>query len=451
MKHCWHGTRILNSEQRKHVPDRIDSSYLIKINLSTPDAFMHTNRFPHARLIDGMFWTALTVYLAVLHVENVIALRNLAFFLMLLSTIFLLVNTKQRPVFPFWFPWIAYTAVALISVTYSVDPAYSLRNIRSELGYGALLLIVCATWSRWSPTFNGLLLVLIAVNGFLEIAAYSFASFGDPMIKIVAPPPIASAGLNSNFLVSALPLMALSIWWFWRKKQFAFSFAAAILIVTNLGALVMSYNRQSFVAVLASIFCAGVLILWYQFSWRRLAVFSALILLIVSLLGIQLVRRAENENIDKKEAATVFTTDVRWGLWKFSFDKIEKKPMSGSGFGRETFGKAYPEVLAISPDMFLWHAHNMVINKGVQMGIPGMLAFLLLWFAILREFGRHLGTSVARHAIAVAILSVATAVFLKNMTDDHFLRDPAYLFWLLVGITVGSLRRLENEEVLGKC
>lgn len=412
---------------------------------------MHINRFFTPHMAAGLFWAALTVYLAILHVENVIALRNLALFLMLSAAACLLVRLRQRLEFPCWLPWLIYSSVALISVSYSVDPAYSLRNIQSELGYGALLLVVGASWSRWSPSFNNLLLVLIGVNALLELAAYSAANFGDPIVKIQQLPLFANAGVNSNFLLSIMPLMALATWWFWRKKQTALAVIAALLIATDLGALVISYNRQSFIAVLASILCAGILTLRSRFSWRRLGIFIGVIALVLALLGVQMARRSETGSIDKQEAASTFATDIRWELWAFSFDKIAQKPMSGSGFGRETFGKAYPEVLALNPSMFLWHAHNMVINKGVQMGIPGMLAFLLLWLSVLRELGRHLGTTETRHAIAVAAMSLAVAVFVKNMTDDHFLRDPAFLFWLLIGMSVGSLRRLESEEATGKC
>lgn len=410
---------------------------------------MNLYRFLPARALDWLFWSSITLYLAVLHVEKVIALRGIALLSMLIATAFLLARVKQRPEFPFWFPWILYTAVALISLTYSVDPVYSARNIQEELGYGALVLIASTTWSRWSPSLNGFLSVLIAVNILLELATYSVANFGDPMTAIQHLPPLANAGVNSNFLVSVLPLMVLAAWWFWHNQRFAYACTASILIAADIGALVISYNRQSFIAVLASTLCACILILGYRFSWRRLVIFLGAISLIVSLLGLQLARRAETGEIDKQEAAATFANDIRWKLWEFSLDKIEKKPFSGSGFGRETFGKDYPEVFSIDP--MLWHAHNMVINKGVQMGIPGIAAFLLLWIAILRELGRHLGTSETRHALAVAALSLTIAVFVKNMTDDHFLRDPAFLFWLLIGMSVGSLRRSESEEALEKC
>ena len=411
---------------------------------------MHINRFRPQWAISCLFWASLAVYLAVLHIGHTIAIRNLALFGMLAATSLLLIKSKQRPEFPFWVPWVLYVAVSLISITYSVDPDYSLRNIQAELGYAVLVLVVSASWSRWSPAFNSFLLVLIAVNIFLELATYSAASFSDPMSKTINLPPLAGAGVNPNFLVSVLPLMVLAAFWCWQRRLFIYLCIVSVLIAADVGALILSYNRQSFIAVLTSILCAGILTLKYRFSWRRLGVFLGLVVLATTLIGLQLSRRAQTDHIDQQDATATatFSNDIRWKLWEFSLDKIEKKPFSGSGFGRETFGKAYPEVFNINP--MLWHAHNLVINKGVQMGIPGIIAFLFLWFAILREFGRHLGTTNTRHAIAVACISLTVAVFMKNMTDDHFVRDPAYLFWLLIGMSVGSLRRLESGETIGK-
>jgi hypothetical protein len=54
--------------------------------------------------------------------------------------------------------------------------------------------------------------------------------------------------------------------------------------------------------------------------------------------------------------------------------------------------------------------------------------------------GRHARSSGARGGLAVAGLSVVVAVFVKNMTDDFFVRDTALMFWLVMGLLIGVLR-----------
>ena len=49
--------------------------------------------------------------------------------------------------------------------------------------------------------------------------------------------------------------------------------------------------------------------------------------------------------------------------------------------------------------------------------------------------------------LAVAGLSIAGAVFVKNMTDDFFVRDTALMFWLVMGLLVGVLRSTQSAAI----
>ena len=77
-------------------------------------------------------------------------------------------------------------------------------------------------------------------------------------------------------------------------------------------------------------------------------------------------------------------SDPRVEIWKFALDEISEHPWRGVGFGLRSFEYAFPTFMQEHPG--LWHAHNIFINYGIQMGIPGVAAFCLLIFAVLREF-----------------------------------------------------------------
>jgi O-antigen ligase len=138
-------------------------------------------------------------------------------------------------------------------------------------------------------------------------------------------------------------------------------------------------------------------------------------------------------------------SDVRWHLWLFTLQEVNKSPLTGGGFGQRVFKLRFPD---FEPNSMLWHAHNMVLNKGVQMGIPGMLSFLLLFFSAPWALRKGLGGDPACHQIASVGIALALGVFLKNMTDDFFTRDCAYLYWIIIGATLGSVRGMlaNNKE-----
>jgi O-antigen ligase len=88
----------------------------------------------------------------------------------------------------------------------------------------------------------------------------------------------------------------------------------------------------------------------------------------------------------------------------------------------------------------------MVLNKAVQMGVPGVIAFLLLFWAMPWKARKGLDQGRAEQLIALTGIALACGVFSKNMTDDFFTRDGALLYWLLAGATLGSLRHCTRKK-----
>jgi len=233
-------------------------------------------------------------------------------------------------------------------------------------------------------------------------------------------------------------------WTQWTKGKHALSVGIFLLLIADVLSMFVSLNRQALVALATGLLCAAILLLQRSFTWKRVGAAVGVVLIVTGLIFVQVLHRAETiENIDSIAQTTV-SRDVRWKLWKFSMEKIVEHPLTGGGFGRAVFEKLYPDFMPDDP--MIWHAHNMVLNKGIQMGIPGIAAFLLLWFALLRAFAAHLGSPANRGAIAIVGITTLATVFMKNMTDDFFVRDMALWFWMVNGILLGSLQRLAVRE-----
>lgn len=395
--------------------------------------------------INGLFWFALALYVAVLPIKHTTALRYVALVLLLTATVGLLVRTRQWPRLPLATAWMAYGAVALVSLFYAVSPSVSASEIRVEIGYCALVFAVAALWARHLDMLRGFGFIVAGVNLALGLIAFRYAGFQTSMADVLDLPPLARAGVNSNLIVCILPVLVFLGWDLWRSGKRALAAGIVLLVLPmDAAALIIAYTRQALLAIAAATVCAAVLILRRRFTWRRMLGFGAVLLVVASLFVVQMVRRVPQSDEMEQLVHDSVAKDVRWELWQFSLARIAEHPWSGGGFGRGVFDKLYPDFRPEDP--LLWHAHNMVINKGIQMGVPGIVAFLFLWFALARALARHLDTSPRRHALAVAALSTLAAVFVKNMTDDFFVRDVALLFWLVMGTLIGSLEYQENLE-----
>ena len=137
-------------------------------------------------------------------------------------------------------------------------------------------------------------------------------------------------------------------------------------------------------------------------------------------------------------------TDPRGEIWHIARQDIQAQPLAGGGFGIVAFKLRNPEYVQAHP--LHGHAHNMVLNKGVQMGVPGMIAFSALWLALLHRLWPGTQQLARREewVYAVAATSMVGGMALKNMSDDFFTNDAALLFWLLCGAVMGA--RTESQR-----
>ncbi|HCA26488.1 MAG TPA: hypothetical protein DEP05_02405, partial [Betaproteobacteria bacterium] len=103
----------------------------------------------------------MAVYLWFLPIGHTIAMRNLAFFLLVFLTLWAAWRYPLRLHLPLALPWLLYGAVALFSVTYAIDPLYSLGEVKKEVGYALLGVMLAASWVRNAPSLSRLMEMLI--------------------------------------------------------------------------------------------------------------------------------------------------------------------------------------------------------------------------------------------------------------------------------------------------
>ena len=393
---------------------------------------------------DRLFWFALVVYTFTLPISHTIAVRYAAFALLIVATVSLCLGNRQLPALPLKGAWAAYACVALISCVNAVVPMQSLGEVRVEILYCLLVFLMGVTWAKQRDLLEPFACVAAAANLILVAIGLGVAGFGKSIPELLQLPGWVRAGLNANYLLTMAALVFYLGWTQWIKGKHALSVGIFLLLIADVLSMFVSLNRQALVALATGLLCAAILLLQRSFTWKRVGAAVGVVLIVTGLIFVQVLHRAETiENIDSIAQTTV-SRDVRWKLWKFSMEKIVEHPLTGGGFGRAVFEKLYPDFMPDDP--MIWHAHNMVLNKGIQMGIPGIAAFLLLWFALLRAFAAHLGSPANRGAIAIVGITTLATVFMKNMTDDFFVRDMALWFWMVNGILLGSLQRLAVRE-----
>lgn len=312
-----------------------------------------------------------------------------------------------------------------LSLAYAADPAYSLGELKNEIGYTMLALFAFFVigQDRHMARFG----LRAAVVGALVLCAWGLATWVRGGFAWHVAGRHGGVGVVSTFVVTVLPALLVAILTdparSWRRlgalavgmslltalatAQRAAIPAIAVEAAIGLAFLIRSPGAsltRAQVLALAAGGCAavGLAALWYS-------------------------------RIRYGDGSGWLAGDTRIAFWPTLAGTILADPLLGAGFGRQAMKIAHPELIP-GYNRELWHAHNVVLNYGIGMGVPGMVALLALFGAWGRFFWRHVATPAG-----VGGVMLVAGVFLRNQFNDFFQRDMSLLFWALCGMFAGML------------
>ena len=397
----------------------------------------------------GKYWLALlpaAIFLVILPVNHTVTLRLSALFLALLIALQSFYKEKNRPVLPLKFPLFLWGGIALASLIWSTEPAYSFRELKDEIGYGLITYFVFFALTKSPAAF--LFSIGALTLGFLFLAStVVFAHWQAGAWRADGFP--GNVGTFSTYLVTVLPFFILAILYNLRRPWFAYlSLFVFVSLLLYTGYLTL--NR----AIWPSAILVGVIFgaLFFIKAERPKAKNSAVLMLVIfsGLAALQFISVSMEKSLVSYQSASVtlsISKDLRIPLWRYTAEKVAENPMLGMGFGKRILEKDLKLQFANNN---LWHAHNLFLNYALQLGLIGVGVLAFLFLSLYREFWRLYRTGDERvYLLGICGIALISGVLAKNMTDDFFVRDNALLFWALTGMSLGYGKRCMNA-VVGK-
>lgn len=375
------------------------------------------------------------VLLFILPFPGTVALR-----LTCLAAVFLIVVISWRrltpPPIPCKWAIALWAGVVIASLLFAVDPAYSLGEIKNEVGYALVAFVACFAWTRDERRLR--LSCLAVLAGFAVISGSALV--GGDLRRGQWPSDVYYGGVGgvSNYLVTVGPVLALTVALFGRQHS---SKWLALLGLPFVAVALLSAQRALWPALglQAALVCVW---LWQVRAVAvgpvRLALTGTILLAVI---GAGIYVSDQYRTGGNPESPLAMGKDLRPRVWKKVGEQILAHPLSGAGFGRGVMGKAYPALLPAGDKVF-WHPHNLVLNYGISAGVPGMLAVLVLFGALAWRFWQLAlrGERLAR-LTGLAGAAMVAGVLARNMANDFFVRDGALLFWALAGMLFGYALR----------
>jgi O-antigen ligase len=280
---------------------------------------------------------------------------------------------------------LAWMAVAFLSLVWAVDLAYSLGEIKNEILYTMMAFVAFFAVTRDEADLRRLLLALAA--GALLLCALALESrlrLGLWNSEGIHGGVTAFAG----YAIAVAPMLLL----LGSRLAAAWSRAAAFAL---------------FLLVVATAFFTLQRIVWWALAlqavialillWRRDILKLRAGTLFACVTGVVLLAAGAFLAVQQMRFDTssvgVVAEDIRLGRFQLGpvLHRIAESPAAGAGFGRGVLSKAHRDLIPKN-NMLLWHAHNVFLNYGLEMGVPGMLALAWVFVSLLREYWRLTGS-----------------------------------------------------------
>jgi O-antigen ligase len=386
----------------------------------------------NSRAVAGAFACLVLLTLPFAHT---VALRNAALGIAWVTALFTW-RSLSVPRIPLIWLFAVWGGLGLISLVWAVDASYSASELKSELLYPFLIftLVFALSDFDWLERFRKTLLAAT----FLSCASALDWSLNREGASIGAW--FAGPGMHSTFLVGVYPFaLGFLVGPDARLRTRAVNALAMAAIFAG-GAVTL--NRMLWI-VLALQTVLVLAMLWQRKPERDLRWRLALLVVACAAVfgGILYAVSSTRFGINPSAAGAVGETvehDPRAQIWKYAVRRAAERPWLGAGFGRGALRKDFQSELG-SP--IHWHAHNLVLNYALSMGILGIVVILLVFGAVLRKLWQvwREGGPVAPYAAAG--VAVVAGMLLKNMTDDLFVRNSVLLYFSIAGMILGAHAR----------
>lgn len=333
----------------------------------------------------------------------------------------------------------AFVVWQVVSLITAVDVLYSVHEIRKSLASFVVFFLVLLT-VRTRKQVDAILACLVVMAGLVSVWGIgTFLAHHGTLVNrgLRASSLMGSSQELSIYLVLIIPiLLCLGFSSGDRLSRVVCLITALLSIVL----LMLTHTRGAWVGVAAEI---------AVYAWvQRRHVFGlvAATLVVAALLGVIVVRETrELTTLErwKEVNASVLEPEslrVRLQVWEKGGQAIADHPLTGLGFGKNSFYKAYYEREGWVPRAA--HLHNLFLETAVEIGVPGLLILLWLFGLIVLNAWRVWRQNRCAEAglVSLAVILMVTGFTISGLFDHMYVAGLAQFFWLLVALQLAVSR-----------
>jgi len=253
--------------------------------------------------------------------------------------------------------------------------------------------------------------------------------------------------VHPNVMAGTLILFMIGICAFlifrWMAIRNLYRLGLILLTLFMSGILILTQSRGAMIG-LATGLCL-LIVLRFRRGWIPIAIVVVASVVIVSQIGPQRIW-----NSIASETGGAGSLASREETWMRAKLMLQDYPLTGIGMGTytEVADTLYPFAHVA---IFVSHAHNLYLQIGLDLGLPGLVFWLATWFVLIvmawqlyrnpEPFPRFLGAAVLGSMAAMGVHGLLDAV-----TWDT---RPAIIIWGIWGLTAAEWNIFKKTKMQG--
>jgi hypothetical protein len=159
-----------------------------------------------------------------------------------------------------------------------------------------------------------------------------------------------------------------------------------------------------------------------------------------------------NSTIGELPKSSSYNFIFRQEVWRVGVDAAGDNYLTGVGLGsfRRVFTNDYES--NISPEIDIAHAHNIFLQVLLDLGVPGLAAYLALLLISVNIGWNLISTYDPLKPLAISLLAGLFGFHIYSLTDTISLGSKThFVFWLLMGILAGLPQMSKENGVIAFC
>ena len=237
----------------------------------------------------------------------------------------------------------------------------------------------------------------------------------------------------AEYLIMTIPL-SVSLFWHSKRIHKKIIFLGTTLIMSL--ALVLTLSRGGWLGFAFSAFIFIILV------ERRLL----LTLIPITLGGVYLLPQTIINRILSIGNLSDSSNAYRITMWEITLDIIKDNWVAGVGFGHLPFKQTFETYIRTHPT---FHAHNTYLETAAEMGIPGLIVFLLFLFTLFKYGIKKLVKSEDKYisTVSAGVLSGLGGVMFHGAVENVlYLPKIIITFWILVSFILTLVRIQDGKK-----